>query len=276
MADGTADPQHGQIAQSAAEIYDEFFVPALFAQWPEQILDRAGAGLGHHVLDVGCGTGVLARAALERVGPDGSVVGVDLNPAMLEVARRHGPAVEWQLADALALPFEDRSFDRVVSQFALMFLDDRAAGIGEMARVLVPSGRLAVATWASIDRSPGYAAMVKLLERLFGVDVADALRAPFALGEADDLRALLAPTFADAEILEIVELHGEATFASIEAWVHTDIRGWTLADRIDDEDYQRLLTVAVDELGRFTDDSGRVRFAAPALIAVASAPSSAS
>lgn len=111
---------------AAAEAYEALHVSALFEEWTEPVLDAAEVEPGHRVLDVACGTGVLARAALSRVGPTGAVVGLDPAPGMLAVAGRIAPSVDWQLGTAEALPFPDASFDRVVSQFGLMFFVDRA------------------------------------------------------------------------------------------------------------------------------------------------------
>jgi SAM-dependent methyltransferase len=257
----------GQVAASAAEVYQEFFVPALFGQFAPSILDAAGVGPGHRVLDVGCGTGVLAGAAAARVGAGGAVTGLDPNDGMLTVARKSAAAVTWQAGVAESLPFEDGSLDRVLSQFALMFFEDRAAAMREAARVLAPGGRAAFATWAPIDESPGYAAMVELLRRLFGEPAAQALLAPFALGDEQVLADLAEPVLGD---VEVTRHGGFARFDSIDAWVHTEIRGWTLADQIDDDDFTRLLAEARRELAPFSDSEGRVSFPAPALIVVGS------
>jgi len=262
------DAQGGQVVQSAVEVYEEFFVPGLFGQWPDRVLDGAGVQEADRVLDVGCGTGVLARAAVERVSRTGGVAGVDPNDGMLAVARRLSPDVTWKNGVAERLPYPEASFDRVVSQFALMFFTDRPAALAEMARVLAPGGSLAIATWASLDASPGYAAMVELLGELFGADAADALRAPFLLGDREGVHELVATVFTNP----VVTRHdGTARFESIEAWVHTDVRGWTLADMINDDQYEMLLREAKRELTRFTDVHGRVAFPAPALITAAKA-----
>jgi ubiquinone/menaquinone biosynthesis C-methylase UbiE len=261
------DAQTGQVKRSAADVYEEFFVPALFQQWADRMAEAARLAPGQTVLDVACGTGVLARAAAARVAPDGAVTGLDRNEAMLAVAGRRTPAVDWRLARAESLPFPDAAFDAVVSQFGLMFFEDRAGALKEMWRVLRPGGRLAVAVWAPLDNSPGYAAMVALLQRLFGERVADALRAPFVLGDTDRLRAL----FGEARIpgLEIRTPAGTARFPSIEAWVHVDVKGWTLADLIDDAQYQTLLTQAQRDLRSYVQGDGTVSFAAPAHIVTA-------
>ncbi|NNF09781.1 MAG: methyltransferase domain-containing protein [Acidimicrobiia bacterium] len=260
------DAQRGQVIQSAAEVYEEFFVPALFGQWPPQMLDAAGVSEGDRVLDVGCGTGVLARAAVQRVGKRGRVAGVDPNDGMLAVARRLGPKVAWKNGVAEHLPYPDASFDHVVSQFALMFFADPHAALAEMARVLSPGRSVAIATWASLDTTPGYAAMVELLGELFGNDAADALRAPFLLGEPERVRELVATAFPNPVVLT---RDGTARFESIEAWVHTDVRGWTLAGMINDDEYEELLRQATRRLTRFSDAHGRVVFPAPALITTA-------
>ena len=260
------DAQRGQVVRSAAEVYEEFFVPALFGQWPDSVLDAVMVGESERVLDVGCGTGVLARAAVERVGKAGRVAGIDPNDGMLAVARRLGPEVAWSTGVAEQLPYPDASFDRVVSQFALMFFMDARAALAEMARVLAPGRSVAIATWTSLDTTPGYAAMVELLGDLFGDRAADALRAPFLLGDPDEVYQLAATVFDNP----VVTTHdGTARFESIEAWVHTDIRGWTLADMINDDDYESLLREAKRRLNRFTDSQGRVSFPAPALITTA-------
>ena len=258
------DAERGQVTASAAEVYEEFFVPALFGQWAAPVLDAAGVGVGHRVLDVGCGTGVVARAARPRVGATSTVTGIDVNAGMLRVAQRVDPAVSWREGGAEALPFDDGSFDRVVCQFALMFLADRAAALREMARVLAPGGRVAIATWSSADRSPGYAAMIALLDRLFGAEAADALRAPFCLGDPGELRSLVGEAFPD---VEVAEHDGVARFASIDAWVLTDVKGWTLADMIDDDQLAHLLTEARTALRELVAADGTVSFPAPALLA---------
>lgn len=260
--------QTGQVNRSAADVYEEFFVPALFRDWAGPVCEAAGLRPGQRVLDVACGTGVLAREALTRIQPRGSLVGLDINEGMLAVARRGSPEVEWQEGPAEDLPFEDASFDVVMSQFGLMFFQDRVAALREMWRVLRPGGRLAVAVWDSLDKTPGYAAVTGLLQRLFGDDVAEGMRAPFNLGDTGHLMSLFASAGISGAALQSRD--GTARFPSIEAWVHTDIKGWTLADMIDDDQYDALLAAALEDLTPFQHSDGRVAFTAPAHIVSAS------
>ena len=114
-----------QIPIEAAELYESAFVPASSPSGRRSSASAAGVSPGQSVLDVACGTGIVARTAADLVGADGSVVGVDLNEAMLTVARRVRPDIDWRQGDAAALPFADGSFDVVLCQMALMFFADR-------------------------------------------------------------------------------------------------------------------------------------------------------
>ena len=260
-----SDSERGQVMASAAEVYESFFVPALFQEWAGRVADAAALRPGDRVLDVGCGTGVLTVEAAGRVLPTGSVVGLDVNDGMLAVAARKGARVDWRQGRAEALPFEAGSFDAATSQFALMFFEDRPAALAEMLRVLKPGGRLVVAVWDAADRSPGYAALIALLERLFGRAVADALRAPFVLGDAVALRALF--TKAGVPDVRIRTLEGTARFPSIEQWVYTDVKGWTLAEMLDDAQFTRLLREAETALRPFVMPDATVAFPISAHIA---------
>jgi len=252
-------------AQSPAEVYDEQFVPALFAPWGPVVCDAAAILPGQRVLDVACGTGVLSLAAQERVGAAGAVAGLDVNAQMLTVARHKRSDIEWHEGRAEALPFADQAFDRVVSQFGMMFFDDAAGALREMWRVLRRGGRIAVAVCDALERSPGYASFAALLERLFGAAVAEAFRAPFALGDANRLLDLCdAAGIAGAQ----VSRHSrDVRFGSIDALVgaeHACV--WTLGGVLDDAQFERLRREARTALCEHVDAGGATRFDMPALI----------
>src|SRR5690606_31047542 len=257
----------GQVNQNAAQVYDAFFVPALFAEPAEQIVEAASLRRGMCVLDVACGTGVLALKAAAIVAPEGRVTGLDVNEAMLSVARSNAPETDWRHGRAAVLPFAEETFDAVLSQFGLMFFEDRHAALGEMCRVVKNGGLVGIAVWDSLERSPGYAALTALLHRLFGADVASALTAPFVLGDAHALSGLF--TEAGMPGANVAVLKVKARFPSLEAWLRTEVRGWTLAETMDDAQFQQLLAEARVELKELVRGDGSVAFEAPALLALA-------
>ncbi len=244
-----------QLAVEAAEAYESKFVPAMFGEWAAYLVDAAGIAPGQTVLDVACGTGVVARAAAARVGERGKVVGVDLNPAMLAVAQRHRPDIEWRQADAAALPFADGSFDAVLCQAALMFFPDVAQALRELARVVSPRGRVAVQVWGRLESQPGYGPLVAVAARHAGPDAVSLLSAYWALGNLD---ALL-PVF-ESTGLEVTATHtrlGTARFDSIDELVRTEVESTPLRERISDETYARILEDAREKLATFQTATGR-------------------
>ena len=256
---------------AAARAYESLHVPALFGEWADPVLDAAGVGRGHRVLDVACGTGILARTARKRVG-DGEVSGVDPSPGMLAVAHELDPGTSWWLGRAEELPFPDDIFDAVVCQFGMMFFSDRVQAVQEMVRVLRPGGRLAVAVWDALDRSPAYSRAVALLDREAGPRAADALRAPFVLGDASGL----ARVFREAGVPEprIETRTGTARFPGIRPMMEADLRGWLPAMGVElpEDRIQVILAAAQRELGEFALPSGEMRFPAPGHIASARIP----
>ncbi|MBD9371748.1 class I SAM-dependent methyltransferase [Rhizobium sp. ARZ01] len=251
-----------------AEVYDAHFVPALFAQWGPVVAADASVRAGNHVLDVACGTGALTLAVASIVGPAGSVVGLDANPEMLDVARKKDTRIEWLEGAAEALPLADDSFDAVVSQFGLMFFQDRPQALREMMRVLKPGGRLAVAVCDSVDNSPGYSAFAQLLDRLFGREVGDAFRAPFVLGDAKQLQDICRE--AGIGNAKVARRNGRVRFHSIDALVSTERACvWTLGGVLTDDQFARILKESQTVLQPFVIDGGAIEFDMPALIVMA-------
>jgi SAM-dependent methyltransferase len=247
---------------TGARGYDALFVVSMTGAFAPIVAESAAIAAGDRVLDVACGTGVLARAAQARAGAAGEVVGLDPLPGMLAVARERSSTIAWREGSAESLPFPDASFDAVVSQFGLMFFQDRRAAIREMRRVLRPGGRLAIAVWDGLASMPAFAAEVALLQRVAGQRAADALRVPFALGD----RSALACAAADGGIERpSIDTHAaQAQFASARAIVEADLRGWLprMGVSVPEPVIQATLAEADDALGPYvtTDADGRVSF----------------
>ena len=239
-----------------AHAYENFFVPALFAQWVPTLLRSAGVRTGQRVLDVACGTGVVARRALEAVGPTGQVSGIDLNPAMIEVARERTPTLDWRVGDACDQPYDDGSFDVVLCQSALFFFQDAVRALAEMARVLRAGGVVALQTYAGLDEQPAYGPFVGIVVRHAGEDARAFLGTYWSKGDVAELRSLLdaaglRPGNASSQL-------GQARFPSLDAFVRTEVQATPLAARIDDATYLALAQETRTTLRTYEQADGTV------------------
>lgn len=262
---------HQQIA--AATAYENFFVPALFQEWAPRLADAVMLRPGQRVLDVASGTGVLAREAYLRVGPEGMVAGLDVNPGMLSVAEQLEPMIKWRQGKAEALPYADEAFDAVVCQFGLTFFEDRSKAVSEMLRVLVPGGKLALSVWSALESSSAYAAEVELLDNFAGREAAEALQAPFVLGHTHELAVIF--NHAGVASLRISKYEGRAVFPSIRSMVEADLRGWlpVMGVSLPEDKIQSILEEAETVLRTYVvDEKGTVVFDAPAILITGSKP----
>ncbi|MFQ5692095.1 MAG: class I SAM-dependent methyltransferase [Nitrospinota bacterium] len=230
----TSRQEQWQLSGNAPEAYERYLVPAVLAPLAEGLVELVSLKPGQRALDVACGTGIVARLAARRVGADGKVIGLDLNPGMLAVARSippppppPGASIEWQRGSADALGFADGSFDVVLCQQGLQYFPDKPAALREMRRVLVPGGRLALSVVRPIEHSPGHAALADALERHVSSEAAGILRAGFGFGDAEALRALIA----GAGFRGVVIRRGVAWahFPSPEEFVRRQVEGSPLA-----------------------------------------------
>ena len=191
-----------------AEAYECRLVPSLFRAWAVSLVKLAELVPGERVLDVACGSGIVARSAAPEVSATGSVTGFDVDPEMLRVARTAAagivPSIEWCEGDALELPFGDRSFDVVFCQQGLQFFSDPVAAVMEMQRVLVPNGRLAVSVWRGIQGPECLAALATALERHLGPEALEETRAPCPFGDPEILRSLIVQAGLEKTRLSVV------------------------------------------------------------------------
>lgn len=199
MATQHFDKAYGR---NTAENYERFFVPAIGAPLAADLVRRAALRPGERVLDVACGTGVVARHALQDVGADGTVAGLDVNPGMLAVARSTTPAgaeVDWYEASAESMPLPDESFDVVFCQLGLQLMPDRLAALHEMRRVLVGGGRLLMNVPGPAGRL--FALFAESLERHIGSQSAAFARQVFALNDVDEIQRLTSGSgFRDVQV----------------------------------------------------------------------------
>lgn len=190
---------------SGPELYQSFLVPGMFTPFAERLLDVVGVDAGARVLDIACGTGVVARAAARRAGGSGAVTGVDMGPPMLAVARAQpvddGAApITYLEGDALALPVDADAFDVVTCHHGLQFFPDRGVAVAQMHRALRDGGRVGIGCWTDLAATPHFAALVGVLERHLGAEPAAMMTSPFAVGKAELAGLLRDAGFADVRV----------------------------------------------------------------------------
>lgn len=252
----TEPPEAFQIPLEAAELYESAFVPAFFAQWAPVLCDAAGIGAGERVLDVACGTGIVARTAAGLVAPGGTVVGVDLNEAMLTVARRVVPDVDFREGDAARLPVDDASFDTVVSQMALMFLPDRTRALQEMGRAVRSGGTVAVLVPGALEAQAAFAPFVAMAARHAGPEAMALLTTYFACGDLDQLTGIVEAAGLTVTAARTVD--GTYRAPSVGAFVTTEVESTPLVEKLDAGVYGRIRNDAHAILAPFTGDDGAV------------------
>ncbi|MEO1638934.1 MAG: methyltransferase domain-containing protein [Pseudomonadota bacterium] len=176
-----------QISGNAAEIYEAQKVPAIFAPLAKKTLETVQLGPQDILLDVACGTGIVARTARQRFGPGPRIVGTDLNEGMIATARGlagdDARTCEWHVADVTALPFPDATFSVAICQQGIQFFPDREGALREIHRVMQPGGRILISVWAGT--SEFFTALAAALGRIISAEVGERSLAPFAFDDLD-------------------------------------------------------------------------------------------
>jgi ubiquinone/menaquinone biosynthesis C-methylase UbiE len=206
------------VATAFTEIYERVLVGPLFRPFAEQLGARVALRRGDSVIDVACGTGIVARLARERLGPEARIVGVDLAPAMLAVARAVDQTIDWRHGNATSLPVGAKEqFTVLTCHQGLQFVPDKPAAVREMHRVLASGGRVAIATWKPLEDLPGMAELNAVAERQVG-RIVDSRH---SFGDANALRQLLIDGgFSDADVAGFrhdVQFADGALFARLNA-----------------------------------------------------------
>jgi ubiquinone/menaquinone biosynthesis C-methylase UbiE len=254
-------PAYANNQQSFPAMYERWLVGPLFRPWAELLLDRVHPAPGERVLDIACGTGIVARLAHERVGPAGSTVGVDVSPGMLDVAKSVAPGVTWIEGSALDLPLPgDQQFDVVCCQQGLQFFADRARAAQQMRRALAKGGRLGVATWRSTAEIPMFEALQAEAERRLGPIVDQR----YAFGDDAALGGLLSDAGIDDVKVETVtrslRFDDGATFVRMNAMALVGMAAPAKA-MTDDARAEVVSAIVADSaavLARFSDGAAAV------------------
>ncbi len=202
-----------------ADAFERFMVPAILEPLARMLVDATHPQPGDRVLDLACGTGIVARVTLDRIGHAGVVVGVDTDPSMLVIARsRSDRMIDLVESDAAHLPFGAGMFDVVMCQHGLPYFERPREALLEARRVLRQQGRLGILVWGSIGDQPVFAAIGRALtahgDRATGLGF---FATPSSLGGPDTLRSLLAD--AGFRTVELLRLEHRARFASVGAFL---------------------------------------------------------
>jgi ubiquinone/menaquinone biosynthesis C-methylase UbiE len=181
-------PTYAMDQATFPQMYERWLVGPLFRPWAQLTVEELGLSAGDRVIDIACGTGIVARVAQELLGDGDSIVGVDVSPAMLQVARAVAPGIDWREGSASSLPLHaGEQFDAVVCQQGLQFFADKPGAALQMRRALAPGGKLAVSTWRSDDEMPFFRELRAVAEGHLG-PIADER---YGYGDAGALDALL-------------------------------------------------------------------------------------
>lgn len=250
-----------QLNESSAKAYERYLVPLFFAPGAQFLIELAALKGGEQVLDVACGTGIVARTAAQRVGNHGTVIGLYLNEDMLEVAHTTSSNIqshiEWRKGDVKEIPFQDSSFNVVFCQQGLQFFPDKLAALLEIQRVLKVNCRFALSAMRPIKHNPSYAILAEALERHVGTDAGVMMRSPFISLNTEELRDLiLAAGFQDLRILFGIR---PVRYPSITEFVLREAASSPLAKEIkslSDDVFQSLIRDLEMSLRDYVDDDG--------------------
>ena len=267
---------HWQLDGSSPELYQRYLVPAITSKWAEDLIDRAQPRAGEAVIDVACGTGVVARSAAKRIA-SGRVTGLDLNSAMLAVARTvpsEGAPITWVEGSALDLPFSSGSFDVALCQLGLQFFPDRGRALREMRRIVADTGRLALSVYSTIERTPGANAFVLALDEVLGRDASRIKRGEHAFADPDKLKTLL--TDADFRAVDVQAVAQTIVFPSVLDYVRFQLLATPMTTLLKDKveaERQALIASVASRTASFSTptmlEGGKFSFPQEAYVATA-------
>jgi ubiquinone/menaquinone biosynthesis C-methylase UbiE len=228
-------------AGSIPETYDRFLVPLIFESYARDLAERLARVEPREVLETAAGTGVLTRAMASRLPAQARIVATDLNQTMLDHAqkRSHDGRITWRQADALALPFEDQSFDIVACQFGAMFFPDKLQGYREARRVLKRGGRFFFNVWDQISENEFADVVTQALATLFPQDPPRFMaRIPHGYHDVKKIREEL--TAAGFKEISIATVEGKSRASSPREPAIAYCEGTPLRNEIDARDASRL------------------------------------
>jgi ubiquinone/menaquinone biosynthesis C-methylase UbiE len=269
-----SDVEHWQMDAGTPELFERYLVPAITSVWANDLLDRVAPRRGESLLDIACGTGIVARLAEQR-GYVGRLVGIDLNTAMLAVARARSAVIEWVEGSALDLPFEANTFDVVLCQQGLQFFPDGPLALKEMVRVLKPGGRAGLNVYSAIERTPAALAFVQALDKLLGPESSRTKRSEHLSCDAQEVGTWAKQ--AGFGVVDVVTVAKQITFPSMLDYVRFQLTATPMAALLKEKDTaerERLIgSIAGDATSRLAPSmlsGGRLVFPQESFVVTAS------
>jgi ubiquinone/menaquinone biosynthesis C-methylase UbiE len=266
--------EHWQMDATAPELYERYLVPAITSVWANDLLNRISPKRGDSVLDIACGTGVVARL-IEQHGQAKRVVGLDINTAMLAIARAKSSKVEWIEGSALDLPFDANSFDVVLCQLGLQFFPDRLLALKEMVRVLKPAGRAGFSVYSAIEKTPAAYAFVQALDSCLGEEASRTKRSEHLSCDAQEIAGWAKQ--AGFKAVDVAAITKQITFPSMLDYVRFQLTATPMAGLLKDKgapERKRLIMSISDDAASRLDPSmlanGKLTFPQQSLVAMAS------
>lgn len=208
-----------QLSEDGPNAYEKYVVPAFSKAWAQEIVNRACLLGGEKVLDVACGTGLVARVAAEKIKDGGIIHGIDINEAMIKKAKEIETGINWHHGDVMKLPFSDNSFDVILCQQGLQYFPNPTLALKEMNRVLVEKGRILLSVWRDIKYSPFYESLREILGKYVNGKAASMLSAAYSLGDAGKVEELFAGAGFRNRNMEIHIVSKHMSYAPFEEFV---------------------------------------------------------
>jgi ubiquinone/menaquinone biosynthesis C-methylase UbiE len=249
-----------QLAQDAAQKYEDVLVQAILGPFAKALVDWAKLEPNDTVVDVGCGTGAATRYAAERLGSGGKVIGTDVNAAMLSVAKSiasDGASIEWTETNAMSLSLDDDMADAVLCAQSLQFMPDRPKTLSEMRRILRPGATVYISLWCPIEQSPYFNALVSTIAEYVSPDTAAGLGAAFGFSQIEAIRSAVTAAGFENVIDQVSEIY--LNLPEVTDFVPRHIRATPMGagyDAASTETQEAIVQQMADRLSAYVDANG--------------------
>ncbi len=250
-----------QLSDDGPEVYERYIVPAFSGAWAKDIVKRSELKKSDRILDLACGTGIVARTVSEFLGASKQITGVDVNEIVLkkaiEIASNKSLSIEYIKTNVNKLPFPDESFDLVLCQQGLQYFPDKLLSLKEVNRILSKKGRVVFSVWSTIDHSPFYKTLYRALEEYIGIDAASILSSAYILEDPENIREMFENTgFKDINIRLVIK---QMRYKSLDEFLYGGLAASPFAKDIlalDESKRNEMFLMIKESISDYIDDYG--------------------